>query len=248
MAITGEPGRLPSRMGVPMGDLAGSLFAAYAMSAALFRRERTGEGTRIDLSLLDCLASLLTYVAQYYMTGGEVAEPQGSGHMSVVPYGAFATKDRPIVIAIFVEKFWKTLCEVVGLPEMGRDERLASTAGRLANREEVNRLLAETFITDTQAGWIERLRAAQIPCAPILGIDQVVVDPQIVHREMIVDVDHPRCGAIRMLGDPVKIAPEPDGEHYRPAPLLGQHTEEVLREVLGLGDEKIRVLREAKVI
>ncbi len=248
MAITGEEGRLPSRMGVPMGDLAGSMFATTSISAALYQREKTGRGTRIDLSLLDCLTSMLTYVAQYYLTGGEAARPQGSGHMSVVPYGAFATKDRPIVIAIFVEKFWKTLCDTVGLPEMGGDERLASSAGRLEHRAEVNDRLQERFLTDTQDAWIERLMKAQIPCAPILGIDQVVEDPQVLHRNMIVDVDHPRCGALRMLGDPVKLTPEPDGSHFAPPPTLGQHTQEVLRDILGLDDDRISKLRDEKVI
>jgi formyl-CoA transferase/CoA:oxalate CoA-transferase len=248
MAITGEPGRLPSRMGVPMGDLAGSMFAAYSIAAALYQRERTGEGVRIDLALLDCLVSMLTYVAQYYLSGGEVAGPQGSGHMSVVPYGAFATKDRPIVVAIFVEKFWTSLCDVVGLPEMGRDERLSSTAGRLALRDEVNGRLEERFLTDTQKGWIARLMEARIPCAPILGIDQVVGDPQVLHRQMVVDVHHPRCGRLGMLGDPVKLEPEPEGEHFRPPPLLGEHTAEVLGEVLGLSAERIAALRDAKVI
>ena len=248
MAITGEVGRLPSRMGVPMGDLAGSMFAAWSVSAALYQREKTGRGTRIDLSLLDCLTSMLTYVAQYYLSGGEVAKPQGSGHMSVVPYGAFATRDRPIVIAIFVEKFWRTLCDAVGLPEMGEDERLATSAGRLEHREEVNARLQERFLTDTQDAWIERLREAEIPCAPILGIDQLVEDPQVLHREMIVDVDHPKCGTLRMLGDPVKLTPEPDGAHFAPPPTLGQHTEEVLKDVLGLDDDRIARLRDEKVI
>jgi crotonobetainyl-CoA:carnitine CoA-transferase CaiB-like acyl-CoA transferase len=248
MAITGEPGRLPARMGIPMGDLAGSMFAAYSISAALYSRERTGEGSRIDLSLLDCLASMLTYVAQYYFSGGEVAEPQGSGHMSVVPYGAFATKDRPIVIAIFVEKFWTNLCDVVGLPEMGRDERLASTAGRLTHRDEVNSRLGERFLTDTQEGWIRKLMEARIPCAPILGIDQVPEDEQIQHRDMVVEVEHPTAGKLRMLGDPVKISPEPEGEHFRPPPLLGEHIEEVLRDVLGYSEARIAALKDVKVI
>lgn len=248
MSITGEPGRLPVRMGIPMGDLAGSMFAAFSISAALYQRERTGEGTRIDLSLLDCLASMQTYVAQYYLSGGEVAGPQGSGHMSVVPYGAFPTRDRPIVVAIFVEKFWKTLCDVVGLPEMGEDERLASTAGRLEHRDEVDRRLAAQFLTDTQEGWIARLRAARIPCAPILGIDQVLEDEQIAHREMVVEVDHPVCGKVPMLGDPVKIDPEPDSEHFRAPPTLGQHTERILRDLLGYDEARIEALRADEVI
>ncbi|MBW2263750.1 MAG: CoA transferase, partial [Deltaproteobacteria bacterium] len=219
-----------------------------SISAALYQREKTGQGARIDLSLLDCLTSMLTYVAQYYLTGGEIARPQGSGHMSVVPYGAFATSDWPIVIAIFVEKFWKALCDAVGLSDMGTEERLASAAGRLENRAEVNERLQERFLTDTQEAWIERLRRAKIPCAPILGIDQVMQDPQVLHREMIIDLDHPKCGPLRMLGDPVKLTPEPDGEHFAPPPTLGQHTHEVLGELLGLDDDRISKLRDEKVI
>lgn len=248
MSITGEPGRLPVRMGIPMGDLAGSMFAAFSISAALFQRERTGEGTRIDLSLLDCLVSMQTYVAQYYITGGETAGPQGSGHMSVVPYGAYPTKDRPIVVAIFVEKFWKSLCDVVGLPEMGTDERLATTAGRLTHRTEVEERLARRFVTDTQANWIRKLMDAKIPCAPILGIDQVVEDPQVTHRDMVVDVNHPLCGPLRMLGDPVKLTPEPGGEHFAPPPTLGQHTRQVLRDLLGYDDGRMDELSAHDVI
>ncbi len=248
MSITGEPGRLPVRMGIPMGDLAGSMFAVFSISAALYRRERTGEGARIDLGLLDCLVSMQTYVAQYYLSGGEIAGPQGSGHMSVVPYGAFATRDRPIVVAIFVEKFWRSLCDVVGLHEMGEDARLADTAGRLEHRDEVNRRLSQRFVEDTQEGWIRRLREAQIPCAPILGIDQVVTDEQILHRGMVVDVMHPVCGPLRMIGDPVKLTPAPDGERFEPPPTLGQHNEQVLAGLLGYDDARIASLREKKVI
>ncbi len=248
MSITGEQGRLPVRMGIPLGDTAGSMFAATAISAALYRRERTGEGSRIDLSLLDCLVSNLTYVAQYYMTGGEIARPQGSGHMSVVPYGAFATRDRPLVVAILVEKFWKSLCDAGGLPDMGNDPRRATTAGRLKNRDEVNRRLGERFLDDTRDVWMSKLTRAGIPCAPLLGIDEVVSDPQILHRDMVVTVDHPRCGPLRMLGDPIKLDPEPEGVHYSPPPLLGEHTGQVLEEILGYDEARIAALREKKAI
>ncbi|MDI7267406.1 MAG: CoA transferase [Myxococcota bacterium] len=247
MSITGEPGRVPVRMGIPMGDLAGSMFAVYATASALFERERTGVGRRIEVSLLDCLVSMLTYVAQYYFVGGGVPQPIGSGHMSVVPYGAFATKDRPIVVAIFVEKFWKGLCDAVGLPELAGDARFATTAARLENRDECNAILARRFAERTQAEWIDALSKAEIPSAPILSLDQVFTDPQILARDMLVEVDHPRCGRLKMIGDPVKLTPRPPAG-FQPPPTLGQHTETVLRELLGYGPERIETLRKAEVI
>lgn len=248
MSYTGEPGRLPVRMGIPMGDLAGSLFAAFAISAALYQRLRTGMGRRIDLSLLDCLVSLHTYVAQYYFSGGQVSQPIGSGHMSVVPYGAFATKDKPLVVAIFVEKFWQGFCEVIGEQQMARDEKFSSAAGRLKHRQEVNRRIQQKLLTRTRQEWLSLLKQAQIPCAPILTIDEVFEDPQILHREMKVVIEHPRCGKIDMTGNPVKLLPPASGNEFKPPPLLGQHTEEVLRQIGGYNDNEIEQLRRSKVI
>jgi len=247
MSYTGEPGRVPVRMGIPMGDLAGSMFAAFSIAAALYRREKTGEGRRIDLSLLDCLVSMHTYVAQYFFSGGQVSGPIGSGHMSVVPYGAFATKDKPLVIAIFVEKFWKGLCETIGDPGMAADGRLATAAGRLAHRDEVNARIQKRLLEKTRAEWIGLLMKAQIPCAPILSIDEVFEDPQVLHRDMKIEVRHPRCGAVPMIGDPVKLTP-PSGRPPAPPPLLGQHTEEVLTSLAGLGPEDLKRLREKKIV
>ena len=247
MSYTGEPGRIPIRMGIPMGDLAGSMFAAASISAALYHREKTGEGRRIDLSLLDCLVSLHTYVAQYYFSGGQVSEPIGSGHMSVVPYGAFATKDKPLVIAIFVEKFWKGLCDVLGDTEMGEDGRLASSAGRLARRDEVNSRIAARLREKTREEWLDLLTRARIPCAPILAMDEVFEDPQVQHRKMKIEVEHPRCGTLPMTGDPIKLTPQSHGA-ATPPPLLGQHTREVLEELAGLSAEEIDALMEKKVI
>lgn len=247
MSYTGEPGRMPVRMGIPMGDLAGSMFAALSVSAALLSREKTGEGRRIDLSLLDCLVSLHTYVAQYYFSGGQVSGPVGSGHLSVVPYGAFATKDKPLVIAIFVEKFWKGLCNVIGDGEMGEDERLASTAGRLKHRDEVNGRIEKRLLQKTRGEWLELLRKAEIPCAPILSIDEVFEDPQVLHRNMKVEVEHAACGRIPMTGDPVKLTP-PSDDAFAPPPLLGQHTQQVLADIAGLSKEELERLKEKKIV
>ncbi|MBI5500018.1 MAG: CoA transferase [Deltaproteobacteria bacterium] len=247
MSVTGEPGRVPVRLGIPMGDLAGSMFAVYSISAALVERQRTGTGRRIEVALLDCLISMLNYMAQYYFTGGQVSGPIGSGHMSVVPYGAFATKDRPITVAIFVEKFWHSLCEVVGLPGMADDPRFHDAAARLKNRDECNRLLQEKFLEKTQDEWIKALWAKEIPSAPILSLDQVFEDPQVLAREMVVNVEHPRCGTLKMVGDPVKLTPKP-APGISPPPMLGQHTAEVLRGLLGYDDARIAELKSKGVV
>jgi crotonobetainyl-CoA:carnitine CoA-transferase CaiB-like acyl-CoA transferase len=247
MSVTGEPGRVPVRLGIPMGDLAGSMFAVYSISAALVERQRTGKGRRIEVALLDCMVSMLCYMAQYYFSGGQVSGPIGSGHMSVVPYGAFATKDRPITVAIFVEKFWRSLCEVVGLPEIADDPRFVNSAARLRNRDECNRLLQEKFLGQGQDEWIKLLWAKEIPSAPILSIDQVFQDPQVLAREMLVTCEHPKCGTLKMIGDPVKLTPKP-APGITPPPLLGQHTAEVLGELLGYDAAQVAALKAKGVV
>ena len=145
MSITGTPEQ-PARMGIPMGDLAGGMYAAFAIASALYHREKTGEGCCIDLSLLDCLVSLLTYVAQYYFHGGIVPGPQGTEHMSVVPYQTFKTKDGHLVVAAFTEKFWQGLCRALELPELLDDARFVNNDARRAHRAELVPLLARVFL------------------------------------------------------------------------------------------------------
>lgn len=248
MSYTGEPDRVPVRMGAPMGDLAGSMFACYSISAALLAREKTGEGRRIDLSLLDCLVSMHTYVSQYHWIGGELPAPVGSGHMSVVPYRAYRTADGFITIAVFVEKFWQLLCNVIGRPELGADVRYDSTAKRLERRAEVDALLEEAFAVESTAHWMELLEREGVPAAPVLGIDEVLEHPQIVARAMVAEMDLPGGeGRMKMIGNPVK-QPGVDEQPLAPTPRLGQHTDEVLREILGYDDDRIANLRELKVL
>lgn len=247
MSITGESGRPPVRMGIPMGDLAGSLFAAFAISAALYAREVTGEGRKIELSLMDCNISLLTYVGQYYLMDGRVPGPIGSGHQSVVPYQAFATQDIYIVVAVFVEKFWQAFCRVLGIEELIDDPRFCDNDHRRDNREELVPILEEIFRTRPGEEWLQLLREAQVPCGPINTLDRLFADPQVTARRMVVEIDHPKVGRFRSIGNPVKTPPMPEGP-FEPPPLHGQHTDEVLRELLGYSAERIAQLREDGVI
>jgi len=247
MSITGEPGRPPVRQGIPIGDLAGSLFAAFAISAALYAREVTGEGRKIDLSLMDCNVSLLTYVGQYYLIDGQVPGPMGSGHLSVVPYQAFATQDIYIVVAVFVEKFWRAFCRVLGIEELIDDPRFCDNDRRRENREELVPILEEIFRTRPGEEWLRLLSEAEVPCAPINTLDRLFADPQVAARNMVVEIDHPKVGRLRSIGNPVKTPPMPEGP-FEPPPLHGQHTDQVLREILGYSAERIAQLRENRVI
>jgi crotonobetainyl-CoA:carnitine CoA-transferase CaiB-like acyl-CoA transferase len=244
MSITGTPEQ-PARMGIPMGDLAGGMYAAFAIASALYHREKTGEGCCIDLSLLDCLVSLLTYVAQYYFHDGIVPGPQGTEHMSVVPYQTFKTKDGHLVVAAFTEKFWQGLCRALELPELLDDARFVNNDARRAHRAELVPLLARVFLARATIEWQARLDAESVPWGPINTIDRVFADPQIIAREMQIAVNHPTIGALPMIGDPIKIANE---NELSAPPLLGQHTEKILREVLGYSQDTIARLETQKII
>jgi formyl-CoA transferase/CoA:oxalate CoA-transferase len=218
MSITGDPGGRPTRSGIPIGDLAGGVFAALAVCAALLRRERTGQPEHIDLSLLDVQVSLLTYVAQYYLTDGRVPGPIGSGHPSVVPYQAFQTADGDVVIAVFGDNFWAPLCRVLELDHLV--DRYPDNGARFAHREEVVDCLQRRFKERTTDEWVEALWAAGVPSGPVNTMDRVFADPQIRHREMVVS-----DGQRRLLGNPIKTG-APDV--FLPAPALGQHNAELL--------------------
>ena len=247
MSITGEEGRPPARMGLPMGDLAGGMFGALAVAGALFRRAQTGEGTAIDLSLLDCQASLLTYVAQYFWADGRVPGRVGSGHASVVPYQAFATRDGFLVVSVFAEKFWSGFCRAIERPDLIADPRFDSNRKRVERKRELVPLLEAIFPARPTAEWLARLQKEGVPAAPIQRVDEVLRDPQVLLREMVVDLEHPRLGSVKTLGTPIKPAGAPP---FRPAPPpgLGEHTDAVLGGLLGYPPERITALRRSGVI
>jgi crotonobetainyl-CoA:carnitine CoA-transferase CaiB-like acyl-CoA transferase len=247
MSLTGEEGSRPVRMGLPMGDLAGGMFGAFAVAGALFRRARTGQGAHVDLSLLDCQVSLLTYMAQYFWADGRVPRPLGSSHASVVPYGALATRDGHLIVAVFAEKFWGGFCRAAERPDWEHDARFAGNRDRVANRAALMALIEARFRERTTEDWLARLHAAGVPAAPILSVDRVLGDPQVRHRRMVVEVAHPRHGALATLGTPVKV----DGEMevaLAPPARLGEHTDVVLGELLKYPAERIAALRREGVV
>jgi crotonobetainyl-CoA:carnitine CoA-transferase CaiB-like acyl-CoA transferase len=218
MSITGEPGGRPVRAGVPLGDLAGGMFAALAMCAAIIRRYRTGQGQHIDIALLDVQVSMLTYVAQYYLTDSRVPGPSGSSHSSTFPYQLFETKDGYVVSGLLAEHFWPKFCAALEMPELV--DRYPTNPARVAAREELIPLLEARFRQRTTAEWVDAMIEAKVPVGPYNRVDQVLADPQVRHREMVVsDGEH------TIIGNPIKTGV---GDAYSPAPRLGEHTEEIL--------------------
>lgn len=247
MSLTGEPARPPVRMGLPMGDLAGGMFGSFAVAGALFRRERTGRGASIDLALLDCQVSLLTYIAQYYWTDGKALGPAGSGHISVMPYGAYATADGHLIIAVFNDRFWQGFCRAMKREEWHRDPRFATNGDRIANRAALEPLLVAAFHERPSADWLERLNREGVPAAPIQRVDEVLADEQVRYREMITEMDHPVHGRVPTIGTPIKV----DGAlklTVTPPARLGQDTDDVLRDVAGYTAERIAALRHSGII
>lgn len=247
MSVTGEPGRPPVRLGLPMGDLAGGMFAAYAISAALFSREKTGEGMKIDISLLDCQVSLLTYMAQYYFFSGIVPGPIGSGHQATVPYQAFKTQDIWIVVAIFMEKFWPKFCRVLGLETLASDPRFDRNQRRLQNKATLIPILEEAILKWKGEDLLKKLDEEDVPAAPVNTLDRVLSHPQVLSRNMVVEIDHPKAGKFRSVGNPVKV-PLFAEEKFQPPPLLGQHDEEVYCQLLGFSSEDLHLWKKEGII
>ena len=242
LAITGEPGRPPVRTGIPLADLCGGIFSSQAILAALFDRERSGEGRHIELSMFDGMLSLLTYTATMWLTKGELPEPPGSAHMYSVPWQAFECADGHIVVATRQEVFWTRLCDALEAPELAADPRFANNPDRVANRATLVPILEDILARRTVGEWMERFRAGDIPAAPVNNLDGVFAEPPVAERDMIVEYDHPQVGKVRLPGNPIKMSGM-EGTISKPAPMLGEHTDEVLSGLLGLDAPAIAALR-----
>jgi len=246
MSYTGEPGKMPVRMGAPMGDLAGGLFAANGILAALYQRKQTGRGQFIDISLLDCQISLLTYRGQYYFVGNEIAQPVGSSHTSIHPIRAFKTKSFDIVIDCNTQKIFAELCEVIAAPELAENPKFNSREHRLKNKDELYDILEKTFLTRTGEEWL-KLLDKRIAIGPINTIDKALSDPQVLSRNMVAEVDYGNDKKVKIMGNPIKMS-EIDEDVFKAPPRLGEDTDQILTNLLQYSSEEIEELRKLKII
>ncbi len=247
MAITGEPGRPPARVGIPLADLSGGIYSCKGILAALFDRERTGKGRRVELSMFDSMLALLSYIGTMWLTNGELPKPPGSAHDYTVPWQAFEASDGYVVVATRQEIFWHKLCGVLEDPALAADPRFATNALRVENRAALVPQLERIFRTRTVADWLERLRAAEVPAAPVNNLDGAFAEPPVAERGMIVEYDHPDVGKVRLPGNPIKMS-DMSGTISKPAPRLGEHTDAVLSRLLGLTAEQLASLRQQGAI
>jgi CoA:oxalate CoA-transferase len=231
MSLTGQPGSPPTRVGTSIGDIAGGLFAAVGIGAALHHRARTGEGTKVDVAMLDAQVGILENAIARFTATGEVPGPIGSRHPSIAPFQAFASADGHLVIAAGNDRLFGSLCEAIDRPGLAADERFVSNEARAHEAA-----LEEALRSRPTAQWLQRLAAAGIPCAPIQDVAQVLAHPQVAARNMLIHAVDPVAGSVQMAGNPVKLAGFPDPSERPPAPELDEARERLRRE-LGLGDD-----------
>lgn len=240
MAITGEPDGPPARIGAPMADLTGGVFACIAVLAGLVAVGRGHDVGPADISMLDSLVSLLGYDSLLYLNAGVEPARQGSAHAYMVPWQAFEVADGYIVIAAREDKFWARLCEAIGRPDLAEDPRTATNLARLENRDFAIGVLAKILLAHTKEHWLDLFAVHDIPAAPVNDLAGVFDDPQIDARGIVRSYEHPTAGEVRFVGSPVQFRDTPMTD--RPAPMLGEHSEEVLATTLGYGAEKIDAL------
>ena len=247
MSITGQRDGEPTKVAVAIIDIVAGLMLGKAIMAALFARERSGIGQKIDTSLLEAeVACLIPYGSDYLATG-KVPGRWGNAHPNIVPYQTFNTRDGYMVVGAASEGNWQRLCQAVDKPELANDPRFASNAQRVAHREELIAILQDLFRERDTASWIKILGDAGLPCGPVNTIDRVFNDPQVRHRNMLLEVEHPTAGTVRMAGMPIKLSATPASLRL-PPPLLGQHSEEVLQSWLALPEASLQELKRKKII
>jgi len=245
MGITGEEGGTPVKVGVAIADICAGMYAAFGILAALRARERMGEGQLVDAALLDGQVSWLTYAAGYFFATGQNPGRLGSAHPTIVPYQAFRTADGYVNVAVGSEAIWRRFAEIVD-PSLLDDARFATNPERVAHRQDLITGLESLIARRSTAAWTALFEAAGVPAGPILGIADVFSHPQVVHREMLQEVDHPTAGRVRQTGVPVKFSATPGRIRSAP-PTLGQHSAAILRE-LGIPEAEVATLRADGVI
>jgi glutaryl-CoA transferase len=247
MSITGPADGEPSKVGVAIIDLVAGLMLGKSIAAALFAREKLGVGQKIDTSLLEAEVACLINVGSNYLVEGNIPRRWGNAHPSIVPYQSFKTADGYLVIGVASEGIWRRFCQAIGRAEWADDSRFEKNSNRVENRGVLIAAISEIFLDRETDAWLKLLNQAEVPCAPVQTVDQVFKAPQVLHREMLVQVEHPRAGTVRMAGIPVKFSVTPASVRL-PPPLLGQHTEEVLASWLEVDGKEIAELKRKAVI
>ena len=246
MSITGKDAKSPTRAGIPIGDLGSGLYSVIGILSALYSREKTQKGQHIDLSLLDVQISLLTYMATMQTLSGIDPEPIGNAHFVHVPYNSFTTSDGFVVIAVITDEFWQSLKSVVNVGSLD-DSKFDSSIDRLKNQAFIENELNKVLSTQTSDHWIDKLNKAKVPCAPINKFSDALNDEQVKHRNMIVEVEHPDGGFVKMPGNPVKMS-YTNEESYSSPPHLGTNTREILKNWSKYQDDEIESLENEKII
>jgi len=243
MSITGEPDGPPLKPGAPIGDIMAGTLGALGVCAALVQREQTGRGQLVDISLLDSCVAMLAYEFSHYFCSGIVPKALGSGHLSLVPYNAYNTKEGWLVIG----PSWPRLARVLGLDWMTDDPRFSTQQARLQHKEEFDRLVQEKLMEAPAEDWLELMNVEDIAAAPVSTLDKAAADPQVQHRHMILELDHSLGEKVKLTGNPVKMPGSIDDSNYLPPPTLGQHNYEVLGDLLGYSKKKTdKLLEESK--
>ena len=246
-SLTGDPDGPPFKVGTSQADIVSGMMACQGILLALLARERTGRGQRVDVGMLDCQVALLTYQAGIYFATGESPGRLGNRHPSIVPYETFECADGYVNVACGNEAMWRRFCGTAGLEELAGDPRFRTNADRVKHAAELREILAPALAAGTTDEWIDSLREAGVPTGRIASVSDVCESPQVKAREMVVELEHPNAGPIRVTGVPVKLSDTP-GAVRSPPPLLGQHTEQVLADWLGMSAEEVRELHGRNVV
>jgi len=249
MSLTGEVEGEPMKVGVGIADLMCGMYAATAMLAALRHRDATGRGQQVDMSLLDTQVAWLVYEAENYLISGDVPPRRGNGHPNIVPYQVFPTGDGHLVLACGNDRQFRDFCDMAGALHLAEDPRFSTNSERCRNREALIPLVADEMRKKTMAEWLEGLRVRQVPCSPVNTVDQVFEDPQVAARGMQIEMPYPpaAAGKVPLVASPIRMSETPPEYRHAP-PTLGQHTDEVLGEVLEMDEEEIARLRDQGIV
>lgn len=247
MSITGESDGPPTKLGVAISDITAGMFACQSILAALYARERTGLGERIDIALFDSTLAWLANVGSNYLVSGKVPQRHGSAHPNIVPYQAFAAADGSLILAVGNDSQFARFCDVIERPDLATDPRFQTNAARVQNRQTLIPIVAARFPERPVADWLQNLAAVGVPAGPVNTIDQALAESQTSERDMLYTVPHPTIGTLKMIGSPLHLASNPSPPKL-PPPTLGQHTDSALQRLLGISPEALQRLRTSQVL